>query len=536
MTVRRAILWTLFALAFIALLLQCAIGPSTKNIASCCIVFSSSVVLLAYLGWTDALEVQPVSTFAIVGFSLTTQLGALLAQTASWTPLVSSLYDPIHTFSILAFYQCIAMLVHFVYCLFNRSRPERQFFRGLLDKAGLYRTPPVGTLWLMAFIGFASYYVSSFPPPLGKVGDGFNFLCWAPFLIPIYSGKIGPSYCNPRIHWPILAVHVAAIVALAIARNIRLMIFSGVVMVALNYLLIGMRSDEPLRWKLLSRLMAVAAVALVISGPMSYLTTAMGIAHVARGKVPADVMIAKTINILRHPNLIAAAREQEKADSRFAPYDEHYLSNPMMARFVETKFHDNALHFAGMLTTEDSKNRLWELTDQSLWFLLPGPIIKLLDLKLDKGQKGTGLTASNGDFLVYLAKGLPLSGYKTGSVFAQGAVLFGVLFPFVYAVICWILFVIMDLLTVRSSNERSFGTALLMMNTWRFFVYGISADGFDLIASLVLRYFLQMIVIYCVVQAIARVLSPGGKRVDTTPGSHPVSTSGAPTLGIPSIR
>jgi hypothetical protein len=514
MTVRRAILWVFFALAAIALMLQCAIGPTVENIASCCIVFSSTTALLVYIAWTDALEIQPVSTFAIVGFCLTTQLGAMLAQTASWTPLIASLYDPLYTFSMLAFYQCVAMAVHAVYCLFNRSKPERQPLRGLFTAVGLYRTPTVGALWLMAIIGLASYYVSSFPPPLGKIGDAFNFLCFAPFLIPIYLAREGRSYCNPRIQWPLLIVHVAAIVLLALARNIRLIMFSGVVMVALNYLLIGMRSDSRVEWHMIRRLIVVGAIAGVLSSPMSYLTTAMGVAHAARGKVAADVMVAKTIKILQHPNLIAAFRAQEKSESKLSSYDEHYLSNPMMARFVETKFHDNAFHFAKMLSTDESKERYREITERSLIFLLPNPVIQMIGLKMDKGKNGSGLGASNGDYLVYLAKGVPLGGYKTGSAFAQGQVLFGVLFPFIYAVICWILYDIMDLLTIRSSGDRAFSTALAMMNTWRFFLYGITMEGLDLIFALVARYFLQMIIIYCLVQWIARVLSPGKKSIE----------------------
>jgi hypothetical protein len=516
MTVRQSILWVFFASAAIALGLQCAIGPTVVNIASCCIVFSSTVLLLVYLTWTDALEVQPVSTFAIVGFCLTTQLGAMLAQTASWTPLVSSLYDPLYTFSMLAFYQCVAMAVHAVYCLFNRSKPERQTLRRLFAAAGLYRTPTVGALWLMAVIGLASYYVSSFPPPLGKIGDAFNFLCFAPFLIPIYLGRMGKTYCNPRLQWPLLVIHVAAIVLLALARNIRLIMFSGAVMVGLNYLLIGMRSDSRIEWKMIRRLAVVGAIAGVLSSPLSYLTSAMGIAHAARGKVSADVMIAKTIKILQHPNLIAAFRAQEKSDAKLSSYDEHYLSNPMMARFVETKFHDNAFHFAKMLSTEDSKKRYEEITVRSLIFLLPNPVIQMLGLKVDKGKQGTGLGASNGDYLVYLAKGVPLGGYKTGSAFAQGQVLFGVLFPFVYAVICWILYEILDLLTVRSSTERASSTALAMLNTWRFFLYGITMEGLDLVFAFVVRYFIQMVVIYCLVQWISRLLAPGKESIERT--------------------
>jgi hypothetical protein len=521
MKIRNLIIGTLTTAASIALVLQCVIAPSATNIACSCIIFASSIAVLLYIVWTDALEVQPISTFAILGFCLTTQLGALLVQTASWIPVSASLYDPIYTFFILAFYQAVAMLVHAVYCLFNRSKPERQLLRGLFTAMGLYRTPSAPTLWVMAVIGLASYVVSSFPPPLGKVGDGFNFLCWAPFLIPIYSAQIGEGYCNKRVNSIMLGFHIGAIVFLALALNIRTILFSGAVMVGLNYLLIGLRSHATVQWRSLRKLPLYALIALILAKPLSYVTTAMAVAHAARGKVTADVMIGKTINILQHPALIAAFRKREKKDSEYSGYDEHYLENPILARFVETKFHDNTLHFAGMLTSDENQALLREATERSLWALLPDPVLKMMGLKIDKGRKGKAI-GSNGDYIVYLAKGIPLGGFKTGSVFAQGIALFGILFPFVYAAILWLLYAVMDLLTVRSSNERAISTALAMMNSWRFFIWGITADGLDLIFALILRYFMQMILIYSLVQWMAKPLSfkkdDGGGRVPANRG------------------
>ncbi len=479
MIIRRAIIGAFCVFAVLAVLIQCIIDSSVENIACACIVFGSSLIVLLYVSWSDALETQPVSTFAIFGFCLTTQLGALLVQTILWVSLTKSLYNPLYTFLTLAFYQGIAIAVHATYRLFTQSKPRVGLFRGVLDSIGLYQTPSPGVLWLMGCTGIASYYASSFEGPFGKVADAFNFLIWAPFLIPIYINKLGDSYCNARLHTPCLVVHVAAVGLVALAVNARVILFEGVVTVALIYLLIGMRSNSRVHWPALAKMGAVGVLVLALSSPLSYLTTAMAIAHASRGKVPADVMIDKTIKILRRPSLIDAFRAQERAQSLYAKYDEHYISNPVVARFVETKFHDNALHFARMLTTPESREILRKVTIESLWFALPGPIIDLLDLKIKKAKKGLGLAASNGDYLYYLARGVPLGGYKTGSIFAQGMVLFGAFFPFVYALICVTLFGVMDLLTVNSDIDRPFSTGLAMMNTWRLFMYGITADGLD---------------------------------------------------------
>src|ERR1700676_1542409 len=109
MSVKSAILNALMWLTSLAFLLQCAIDPSSENIASACIVLASSLSLLAYIKWGGAADDQPLSTGAIFGFCITTQLGTFLVQSAFWTPIRFSLYDSIHTFGTLAFYQGIAM-------------------------------------------------------------------------------------------------------------------------------------------------------------------------------------------------------------------------------------------------------------------------------------------------------------------------------------------------------------------------------------------------------------------------------------------
>ena len=119
--------------------------------------------------------------------------------------------------------------------------------------------------------------------------------------------------------------------------------------------------------------------------------------------------------------------------------------------------------------------------------------------------------ATLGDYLAYLTHGTPLGGLKTGSVLAQGRILFGPLFPFVYALICLILFVTMDLLTVRSSVGAAFISALAMMKIWQLFIYGITGDSFQQIAVFIFREVPQMIFIYCSLLALCKILLPNSK-------------------------
>ncbi len=501
MSVKYAILNTLMWLVVLTFPLQCMIDPSAENVASVCIVIVSSLSALAYFKWSGTAEAQPLSTIAIFGFSVTTQMGALLVQTGFWTPLRVSLYNPLLTFGTLAFYQAIAILMHMVYRFFSTPAPDRPgIIRGLFTWAGVYRVPSSGALWAMSVLGLVSFALSSREGLVARIASGFNFFAWAPFLLPLYIREVGPGYCNARRNKIFLAGYAALIVLVGIALNVRVVMFIGVVTVALIYLLIGMRSEAPMQHKYLKQLGLVALILAALSVPLSDLATSMAIARGARGKVSPVEMVKKTLSVWRRPQLIAEYRRERSAVSRFAAYDEHYIANPLLARFVETKFHDNALHFAGALTTEESKNQLRKVTIDATWAALPTPLLRFLHIGVDKDD----MNYSMGDFLAYLSRGVPLGGRKTGSMFAQGQAVLGPLFPILYAALCLFLYGLMDLLTIRRGAGRADLSTLAMMNLWIFFYRGITSDALSNSFVFIFRDFLQTVVIYVVIFAIAR--------------------------------
>src|SRR5437660_708243 len=139
MTVRYAIFNCLIAVTVLAVPLQFAIDPSIENMAASCIVLASALTLLFYLRGTKAIEQHPLSSIAIFGFCVSTQLGALLVQTSARTSLAMSLYTPLYTFGMLAFYQAIAVSMQVVYRFFAaRESANPGLLRGFLSWAGIY--------------------------------------------------------------------------------------------------------------------------------------------------------------------------------------------------------------------------------------------------------------------------------------------------------------------------------------------------------------------------------------------------------------
>jgi hypothetical protein len=513
MSVKNAILNALMWITLLAFPLQCIIDPSAENIACVCIVLAASLTILAYIKWGRAAEDQPLSTVALLGFCVMTQLGALWVQTAYWTAVRFSLYNPLLTFGTLAFYLAIALFVHVIYRFFTKNRSGKMgVARGLLAAVGVYRIPPVSALWFMGFFGLVSFPFSAHEGVAARVASGFNFLTWAPFLLPLFIREVGPQYCNVRRNKIALVFFAVLVVLLGIALNVRVVMFIGLVTIGLLYLLVGMRSNAPLTKRAVVTVCVLAAILGALSPSLSDLATSMAIARGARGKVSPVEMVKRTISVWRRPALLAEYNRERSAVSRFAAYDEHYIANPLLARFVETKFHDNALHFAAALTTEESKNQLRKVTIDATWAALPTPVLKLLHIGVNKDE----MNFSMGDYLAYLSRGVPLGGRKTGSMFAQGMAIMGPLFPILYAGICLLLYGLMDLLTTRNSSGTADLSPLAMMSTWMFFYRGITSDALSNEFVFIVRDFGQTVLIYVVMLGLARMLFGGGRSRETS--------------------
>jgi hypothetical protein len=509
MSVKHAILNAMMLVTLLALPIQCLIDPSAENIGSVCIVVTSALALLSYIKWGGPAEDQPLSTIALFGFLVTTQLGALLVQTAYLTPIRYSLYTPLYTFGTLAFYQAVAMLMHVIYRFFRLNRAgEEGVIRGFVRWTGVYRVPPSLGLWFMGFIGICSFVLSSREGILGKIGSGFNFLAWAPFLLPIFIREVGPTYCDARRNMFAVFGYAGVVILLGIALNVRIIMLTGLITIALLHFLNGLRTTAPLRRESLVRFGVLVMVMAALSVPVSDLATSMAIARGARGKVPPVEMLKKTIAIYRRPALIAEFRRENSAASRTAPYDEFYIKNPLLARFVETKFHDNMLHSASLFNSDNVRDRLWKATETATWATLPTPILRIFGINIKKED----LEFSMGDYMVYLTRGLPLGGHKTGSMFAQGAALVGPLFPLIYAVIVLLKFAFMDLLQIRNESGGSRLSPLAMMCLWIYFFRGAVQDAISNDIIFLVRNIAQTLIIYVCILALARLMFGAPRR------------------------
>jgi hypothetical protein len=502
MTSAKFISNVLLGLTLIAFCMQFFIDFSTDNIIAISVLLISISSTLLYLRLTYALKTHPLSSFSLFGFCVTSQFGALLSQSLSWTSLIENLRQPLATFSILAMYQIIALVAHALYRVFTASSIEDNSHSGLIRKLfnwlGIYATPSVMQLWFMGVVGII-FLLFSYVSPVAK---GLSFLAWTPFLIPVYAQQIGQSYCDAKKNYLFLGIFAILIALMAMAFNTREMMLEGLATVLLLFLLLGMRSEKLITGKLLIRFGFFCLLGTALSWPASNLVTAMVIAREDRGKVPITEMVTKSIDIFFDPEKIEHYKKVVTVRELRSSYDETYIANPIVARFVITKFHDNAIYFAGKISDKGA-DEVWRISQDLFWGVLPQPWLDTLKIDVDKDKQ----LFSMGDVLVNFAVGVPLGGQKTGSVFGQGKVLFGNFFPVIYFFMCLILFTTIDIFTSRKKTGVATLSVIGMVQVWPNFLFGITADSLHHLLISAVRGVIQPVILYAIVFAIAKGMS-----------------------------
>jgi len=485
--------------SLVAFFAQLLIDFTTVNIASSSIVLVTSILISAYIVRTDAIQTDPLSTFAIFGFAVTTQIGALLIQSFSWTSLVSDLRQPLETFATLFLYFIVALVAHIMFRQFKNNRGYRpSTISAFLERLELYQAPSTNILWIMGWLGVMSMIFGRGDAVGSKIWDGFKFLAYAPFVIPIHLKIIGEAYCNAKKEYLFLLAWFLLITLFGILIGSRSTILTGIMNVALIYFLALLRNNFIVSIKQISKFILRASLLFVLIIPLVEPITNASIAIQISRFLPGyrlDNFIAtynNTYVIEKYVALASMAKER-------SAYDETYIKNTLLQRFVETKFHDNALYFASKLS-EGNINTLESKTIDLLLGAFPQPILDFCKIDVDKFT----LKFSMGDYLAYLSSGIPLGGFRTGSIFAQGQALFGLFFIPMYFGICMVLFNLMSLLTRREKAFILISTpGMLMM--WQLFISGITAESLHQTFNFIFRNFFQMLIIYLVIYWICRM-------------------------------
>jgi hypothetical protein len=488
---------TLLAACLACVLAQSVlIDGSYDNVLSSVIAGVGICGLAAYFWISRSFDDVPFSSLALFGFCVTAQFAALISQTAQGGAFVQFLRDPVRTFSMLTAVQYLAILVHYCYRKFLPFQAFRQWVGNtFLSPLGVYDVPKPAALWLLGIPGFISLAkgAANIGDVSGKVLEAMTFMVWMPFLILVYRRQFGDAYSKSKMDLPAVVLYAMAVFGVAMAHNTRGMMFMGPASLGLLYLVVAVRVPGPMPRKSIVRIGSGLLMLAVVVMLLADLVTAMAVARGGRDDVRSrKEMLEDTYYTLIDRAKIEAYRNDMLLETTTKLFDEVYLSNPILNRLSETKFHDNMIFFSQNLAAGD-RERIIDEELNKMVVMLPQPVLDFFDLKIKKYM----YTYSMGDVYVNAVTGGGVGGAITGSIWADAVVFFGEFWPFVVAGVFLLVFLALDGLGRLDSGYFLSPAGMCMV--WTIFIYGLGGESFAIKALMLLRDWPQKIFLYLLV-------------------------------------
>lgn len=474
----------------------------TNAVCSMIAVVASSVTIIYTLN-IGRFRRTPMSSLMILGFNVSAFSAALIIQTIDLRPLVFNLSVPLQTFLVLGATQALVLVVHWAYLhsgvlLGTRFLLSRRVIRPL----GLLKAPSDMQLWMFGLVGCLATVVSasSYGPSGGvEYGDvsgkfllGYMPFAVAPFFIPLRSSLLGGT-SRSQASWILLLGYALLLIAVAMVNNARATFATGFLTLALSLATAVLSGNLLITKKVMCVGALIALMGLPLFSVLSNLATAMVIARDLRSNVSGLELIEVTLTNFQDQTLIEDRRHQDDAVMG-ADYNENYINNPIFARFVYTKFTD--INMSNALSLSDTQAA--DITTKSwsrILALLPTPILSYFRIEVDK----TEINFSSGDIYSFIAQGLELGGYTTGSEIPDGLTIFGALFWPVLAILVLIQFIVYDSQSAIDRGGRLRISPVALLNIVPVFTLGVMQESVANQVIAILRGIPQSIVLYLVI-------------------------------------
>ncbi len=438
---------------------------------------SSVAILCAFLAALgsfliifDAFRVQrlyryPLSTWMVLGFGITLQLGPLLFTAVEGNSIIFNLEVPVATFSHGLAISCLVVLGHRVYrssriLSWLRSRVQLLFLQiGLFRPLRLREVLAMGGLGVFA-LAFTSWFSGwSDTRLLTKFIQGFQFFSILPAAF-VLQGlvrpgllKTAPDLSQRRGRILVFVGFLLAIIVVAVGRNARAPFVIPAATLVLGLALEWLYGLIRIR---LGTLVAFLLSILIILPVVSDLATAMVMVRGQRGDVPPIELLQLTISQFQDRQAVQNYRDT-MLQLVGADWSETYVGNLFLARFANAKYPDNSLENASRVPPESAAEADFrEFQLNRLLATFPTPVLSLFGMS--EAAKDAVGSFSFGDKLYSLVSGVGLGGFRTGHFFGTGLVGFGYLYFLVFFGITLLIFPLFD---AHSQFARSPGMGLV---------------------------------------------------------------------------
>lgn len=510
-TVKELFLGSLQLICVVCGVLQFFIDNRYDNLIPTVMVVVTSSMMIQYMRISESMTTHPLSSLALIGFTVSSQFGALITQSLDGAPFTHLLRAPMLTFSVLGGVHLIAIGTHWVYRHFKPfDNASHAIANHVVTPLGGHTIPPLLTVWILGGIGFLA--TASGGGQFGDVGGkffaGLAFLIWLPFLIPIYHRIQGADYSDIKKQIPLIFSYAALIVALALLKNFRALMFGGPVQLFFIYLVHLCRTPNKVTRTMLQTVVGVIVILGLSMSSLSDLMTAMEIARAKRDSAAAREVVEETYKTFIDKDKLMRYRQSKEMASVLDLYDENYLHNPMLARFTETKFHDNMLYFASRMD-DSARDEILENLGIRVLAILPQNILDALDIKLKKEK----YVFSMGDLYLSLDTGSNMGGFVTGSIWADCLVVAGSWFPFLVSLMLMLTFIMLD--SLSRFGPGLYISPVATCTIWHIYLYGVGGESLSFKLTQLIRDIPQKILLYAIcfflVTAMLKLFGIGNK-------------------------
>ena len=517
-------------IVFICILIACglvqiAIDDKLQNLTCSLIAIISSAATIQYTFEVGRFRRTPLSSVMLFGYNVSALSASLLIQTLNGVSLTYNLTAALPTFLALASTQFVAIAAHWVYLhsellLGLRFRLARNIFRPL----GLLSAPSNFQLWLFGLVGCVATIVSArnytntleYGDASNKFLLGYVPFAVAPFLIPLRTSLLGGSTPVKGTSLSLM-IYAPLLIAVAMANNARATFSSGFLTLFLCMAVAVLSGNLLITRKVVVRGLLIMLIGIPAFSILSDLATAMVIARDERTNVSPIELINITLANFQDKTLIDDRRRRDAAVLG-GEYNEIYVANPILARFVYTKFADvnmtNALSLSDAQIAEVRKS-----TWTRILAMLPTPILNYFKINVVKSD----IQFSSGDVYSYIARGLELGAYTTGSEVPDGMTIFGLMFWPVLAVLLIIQFVIYDAMSAFDNASKLRVSALALLNIVPIFTLGVMQESVSNQIISIVREIPQLILLYLVITGATKVFDQILQRGGARPGDRAFS-------------
>lgn len=500
--------------AFLAITLvgaQAIIEPSATNIYCSVISAIAASVTFVHCLRHDIVQRFPVSSFAVMGFSVTTYALPLAAQTFSGRPLIYNLLVPQETFNASVAFQAVILAAHLTYAnVALLQRPSQWLARNVLRPIWIFRTPRSVEFWALGLMGMGATWISRImfgdAVEFGNVGGKFlqaltPFIV-APFFIPLRSYFLDRDVPDSPLNKPLLIGYFGLVLITAVFFNARAVFAIILFTVGLSiFMMMAMK-----RLTFSSRTKGLLMIGVILCIPLASaaqdLATAMQVGRLLRGKADPAEIAMETFRAFGDKERLEAVRRDEASmtmESGYGGYSEIYLESEFFQRLTYTKYTD--LTMAASINLADfQRDAIKRDAYESIVSILPTPLITMLGLDVNKANRDF----STGDVYANLAFHQELGGYRTGSTITNTIDILEMLWPVVVFLICLVLFIQFDSYGLMV-NGRVQISAIAFILLYEIVARGLVYESFRSLIDNMTRAYIQAILVYTVLTVGARI-------------------------------